>query len=60
MRLVTVFCWSSGSQGILYSGSHSHNLQATDAPNGLLKPSDEALQHSSIEHKSKEIDPGGL
>ncbi|CAG1970830.1 unnamed protein product [Fusarium graminearum] len=36
MRLVTVFCWSSGSHGTIYLGSYFYYLQATDAPNGLL------------------------
>jgi hypothetical protein len=60
MQMVTIFCWSSGSNVTIYSGSHSHRLEATPAPNGLLKIPDEALEHDDIQHCTQDMDCGGL
>lgn len=60
MQIMTVFCWSSKSEGTIYSGSHSRHLQAMEASNGLLKISDKALAHGDIQPCAQDMASGGL
>ncbi|KAM0347569.1 hypothetical protein ACHAP4_011290 [Fusarium culmorum] len=60
-RILTIFCWSTGSEGTLYSGSHAFRLAATAGPNGLLVVSNEALHdHDGIVPHAIKMEHGGL
>ncbi|UPK92111.1 hypothetical protein LCI18_003046 [Fusarium solani-melongenae] len=60
VRSLMVLCLSSESSVTIYSGSHLCQLEATDAPNGLLAIPDVILDQSSIQPEVVTMDCGGL